>query len=321
MSDLQIDDDSMSLEYQSGGHRFVFTEPVVIAALAAAPCSTSLGQNLDSCRTAFGETTSTTNSTENAWNMTVGGSVGLKVGAGIFGQVEAVAETQRTVRKYSSTAYTVSKGVLRETGPIEDSVIFYTVPMDVYTYTVLSHPNPNLIGQEVEVRLPREPITVMTRRETYNANTEADALKIDSAIFEHTTGDPQSYPTVSRKDQLLSQHPGKDNGPKTVGEGGGSTTLSIVDLMQTTNGQAYAYSKSLDIKTTKGGVILGFTIGTEIEMAVEYTIGNETLYQGRVGNVSSEFFPQAIYDVGLFTYIYEDARTDQTFEVLNYWVD
>ena len=40
-----------------------------------------------------------------------------------------------------------------------------------------------------------------------------------------------------------------------------------------------------------------------------------------MGNISAEFFPQQTYSWGLFSYIYKDNATDQTFEVLNYWVD
>lgn len=55
-ADLDLDNGSMALEYSAGSHRFVFTEPILIAALAAAPCSTGLGQDLEeSCRTSFGQ--------------------------------------------------------------------------------------------------------------------------------------------------------------------------------------------------------------------------------------------------------------------------
>jgi len=50
-----VDKDGIALKYSDGEHKFVFTEPILIAALAAAPCAEGIGQNTAACVTAFGQ--------------------------------------------------------------------------------------------------------------------------------------------------------------------------------------------------------------------------------------------------------------------------
>ena len=136
LADLDQDNESLSLEYSEGSYRFVFTEPVVIAVLAAAPCAENLGQDLgESCRTAFGQGVFESMERENGWTFTVGIDVGYKWGFP-GGNVEALVETRNTIRNWTIDSYSTTKRVLRETGAIEDSVILTSIPMDIYTYEV-----------------------------------------------------------------------------------------------------------------------------------------------------------------------------------------
>jgi hypothetical protein len=322
LADAEVDNESMALEYSDGSYRFVFTEPVVLAALAAAPCSENLGQSLgSSCRTAFGRAISDTQAREDSWTIIAGVSVGFDATVPFVGGPEAIVDTRNTIRNYSIDSYTLTTSVLRETGALEDSVIFTTVPLDIYTYTVLSHPNPDLIGEQLEVRLPREPITVMVEREIYNAAVGTEGPQIDDSVFTHVEGDPASYPTRAEKDALLRQNDGLESEEVDVGQGTGQTVVSISDFSSTTSGQSYDFETTLNLKATAGGVVGGFTVGGGAGFALEITRGEETIYQGSVGNISEEFFPAEAYSWGLFSYIHEDAASGQTFEVLNYWVE
>lgn len=322
LTDSEVDNASMALEYSEGSYRYVFTEPVVLAALASAPCSTSLGQDVGaSCKTAFGQAISETVERESSLSVTAGVSAGFEGDIPFVGSAEAVVDLSLTVQQTTTNAYQLTTSVLRETGSLEDSVIFTTIPLDIYTYTVLSHPNPDLIGERIEVRLPREPITVMVEASVYNAAIEEGGVAIDERIFSHTAGDPSTYKTRVAKDQLLSRFPGVESDPVDVGQGSGQTILSITDFSSTTNGTAYDFEASLNVKVTAGGVVAGYTVGSGAGSALRVTRGSETIYQGSVGNISEEFFPMGSYSWGLFSYIYEDDATGQTFEVLDYWVD
>jgi len=322
LTDAEIDNESMALEYSEGSYRFVFTEPIVLAALAAAPCATDLGQDVGgSCKTAFGKAVSESVERENSWSVTAGVSVGFEASVPLVGSAEAVVNTRSTVERTNTNAYELRTSVVRETGSLEDSVIFTTVPLDIYTYTVLSHPNPDLVGERIEVRLPREPITVMVETEVYNAAILEDGPRIDDRIFQHVAGDPSSYPSRSDKNALLSRYTGLESDEVDVGQGTGQTIVSISDFSSASSGTAYDFEATLDVKATAGGVVAGYSVGGGVGAAVRVARGQETIYQGSVGNIAEANFPRDAYSWGLFSYIYNDPRTGQTFEVLDYWVE
>ena len=319
-----VNDDSLAIAYSDGSYRLVFTEPLIIAALAAAPCNPGAGQDVGDCRTAFGKGTSTSTSVETGWSVSAGTSVGFEQefsALGVkFGGVEAVASVQSETRKFTENTYTLTKRVIHTTGPIEDSVIFTTTPLDVYTYEILSHPNPELIGGEVQVRLPREPISIMTDREFYNDTVDEGSLKIDERIFEHAEGDPFSYPTTSERNTLLSRFDGVQSDEIDVGQGTGFVTADVNIFEEVTSGESYSLDVSLDVRATGGGLVTGYSIGSGVDSAVAYGRGQESIYQGSVAQLPAENFPDDAYRFGLFSYVYEDGGSGQEFEVVNYWV-
>ncbi|MBA1149482.1 VCBS repeat-containing protein [Ectothiorhodospiraceae bacterium WFHF3C12] len=319
-----VNDDSLALKYSDGSYRLLFTEPVLIAALAAAPCSADFGQNTGDCRTAFGRGTSSSVSTENAWSLSVGSSVGYEAEFSAFGVkvggAEAVLSVQNEYRKFTQNTYTLTKRVVHTTGPIEDSVIFTTVPLDVYTYTILSHPNPELVGGDIQVRLPREPISVMVDRDFYNAHVDEDAFQVDSSVFNHSEGAPFSYPGVAERNSLLSRYDGLMSDEVDVGQGTGFVTAEVNVFEEVTSGETYSVSATLDLRATAGGVITGVSIGGGVDTTIAYGRGQESIYQGSVAQLPSENFPDDAYRFGLFSYVYDDSGSGQTFEVVNYWV-
>ncbi len=319
-----VNDDSLALRYSDGSYRLLFTEPLIIAALAAAPCSAQFGQNTDDCRTAFGKGVSASASTETAWSLSVGRSVGYEAEFSAFGVkvggAEAVLNVQADFRKFTDNTYTVTKRVVHTTGPIEDSVIFTTVPLDIYTYTILSHPNPELVGGQVQVRLPREPISVMVDRDFYNENVDDQSFKVDNRVFGHTEGDPLSYPGITERNTLLSQYDGLMSDEVDVGQGTGFVTAEVNVFEEVTNGSSYSLSATLDVRTNAGGVINGLSIGGGTDATIAYGRGEESIYQGSVAQLPASNFPADAYRFGLFNYVYDDPASGQQFEVINYWV-
>lgn len=325
--DLDEDLGSMGLRFSEGSHQLVFTEPVIIAALAAAPCDTSSGQDVSACRTSYGTAMSSMMSQTNGVSVTAGVSVGYKAEGNvglISGSVEAAVSTKAALRNYRTTAYTLRTAVRRETGPLEDSVIFTSIPYDVYTYEILSHPNPDLVGEELEVRLPREPITIMATVDFYNQRLAPGGLAIDASIFAHTAGDPSTYRSVSEKDRLLRGATGVESSEVDVGQGGGTSTVEISTFESTTTGRSFQVETTLDIKVSAGAfgqsVFGGFSVGVGADRDMSVTRGTETLYSGSVPNIPQGDLSNG-YSFGLFAYLYEDAATGMSFEVLDYWVE
>lgn len=319
-----INHDSLVLKYDDGEYRLVFTQPIVIAALAAAPCYRDLGQNSALCRTQFGTAESTSVQTEDSFTITASNSVGFDVSfapLGVkVGGLRAIAKMEQHAKIAESRAYTLTKRIVYTSGPIEDSVIFTTIPYDQYTYTILSHPDPELIGAKVVVSLPRSPVELQVSRDFYNEHI-VDGLQIDDAVFTHTAGDPRSYPSASHKDQLLSIHDGFAIGPQAVGEGGGSETLAINVHRESGSSTSWGTAFSLDVSATAGNVVTGFSVGFGLDSSLRISHGEESNYVGAVANLPGEAFAQNGYQFGLFTYIYEDPDSGQQLEVVNYWVE
>ena len=319
-----VNNDSTALRFSEGSYRLLFTEPIVIAALAAAPCSEELGQTIGDCRTAFGKGTSSSVSTETGWSVTAGRSVGFEAefsALGVkVGGVEAVATVETELRSFRDETYTVSKRVVHTTGPIEDSVIFTTIPIDVYTYEIVSHPDPELVGSELQLRLPREPISIMTERAFYNDSIPDDGFPIDETIFQHTAGQPFTYPTTAQRNSLLSQYEGLQTDEVDIGQGNGFVTAELNVFEEVTQGESYSLSAKLDVKATAGGVISAVSIGGGVDSSIAYSRGQESIYQGSVAQLPSDTFATDAYRFGLFSYIYDEPGEPQTFEVINYWV-
>ena len=334
---INVNHDSLAIAFDAGTHSVVFTEPVLIAALAAAPCydNASLGQNLDACRTAYGTASSTTVALENTLTISAGVIVGFETeisgGVGIVSKVsgfEATATIKAHASLITSAAYTYTERVVYETGPIEDTVIFTSIPYDIYTYTIISNPDPALIGDKVVVAMPRSPVTLQVERSFYNANVMHGGPKVDSTVFTHTAGNPPSYPSSSTKDALVAQYSGLlpwewafDIGPESVGQGGGSTTQEINISTEKGIGAAVGIEAEFEAKVTAGVVVAGFSVGVSNETSLQIIHGNESTYTGTVANLSSNGFGTNAYSWGLFTYVKDDHTSGQEFEVLNYWVE
>lgn len=321
-----VNHDSLAISFDEGEYQLVFTEPVLIAALAATPCYDDLGQNLDACRTAFGTADSTTVATEETFTVTAGVTVGFETEFSVLGAktagIEALATLRASASSITSDAYTLTKRIVYTTGPLEDTVIFTTVPLDQYTYTITSHPNdPELIGSKVVLSMPRSPVEIQVERGFYNDNVLAGGPMIDSSVFTHATGDPDSYPSRSSKDAALGAYDGLELGPVTVGEGGGSTTLEINVAQETGSTIAYGVEFEFAVQATAGVVVAGYSVGASTEKSLQIVHGEESSYEGTVSNLPSGTFAANGYSWGLYTYVLDDHESGQQFEVINYWVE
>jgi hypothetical protein len=209
------------------------------------------------------------------------------------------------------------------TGPVEDTVIFTTIPLDQYTYEITSHPDPELVGSKVVISLPREPIEVQVERERYNENVITGGPMIDARVLGHTPGLLSSYPSSAEKNDLLSQFDGFEVGPAAVGNSGGNRSLSINVATESGGGTNYGVDFDLNVKGTVGTVVAGFGVGFSSDKTVQIIHGEESEYTGTVSDIdlpTDEFGPNR-YSWGLFTYVYDDPVSAQQYEIVNYWVE
>jgi hypothetical protein len=261
-------------------------------------------------------------SLENAHTITAGVTVGFSQEFSVLGVqvggVELLANVKTSATLTQGSSYSLTKRVVHTTGPIEDSVLFTTIPMDQYTYTIVSHPNPELIGGEVVVSMPREPIQALVTRDLYNSSVLEDSVKIGDNVFAHVAGDPRSYPTRGERDALLSQFEGLESPEVDVGQGGGNVSVELSVYEETSQGASYGVEFSLDFKATAGALVVGSSVGYGFGHTIGYASGEESSYTGTVSNLDEQHFSSDQYKFGLFTYVYEEGG--RQFEVLNYWV-
>lgn len=314
---VDVDVDGMALAYDAGERKLVFSEPVILAALAAAPCYESLDQHLSACRTAWGTSTSETSGIDGSISVSAGITAGF--GGEIFGTGAEVTATVTARASFSAAkAYETTKSVAYTTGPIEDSVVFTSVPYDQWTYTVTSHPDPELVGEKVVLSIPREPVTLMVEREFYNDSVVDGSTRVFDNVFQHVVGDPTTYRTATQRDAVMGAD-GLASDPITVGQGNGDVAVGIEVSESTTYRAGAEVSYERNLRTTGAGVIGGLSIGGSVDAGLSWGSGEATRYEGRVGQLGAKDFADNYYTFGLFTYV---ANVDgQEFEVLDYWVE
>jgi hypothetical protein len=339
--------DGPVLSYDEGEYRFVFTEPIIIAALASPPCWTGVGQVTDACRTSYGTSETTTGGVDGSVRVFAKATVGASFD--VFGQGAEVKSSITAAASFSSSrSYALEQSIVFTAGPLEDAVVFTTVPVDQYTYTITSHPVPSLVGEQVVVNLPRAPITLIAERSFYNRTVADGSFLVDGTIFAHTIGDPRSYPSRSEKNTLIEPHParggvlndlleqlgldsaivgallggGFDSQLASVGQGGGDTTAGV-SFSETTEYRAGAeVSYELEAQVTGGGVLFGGSVGGSVDAGLSWGSTSATAYAGAVGSLPAESFAENQYGFGLFTYLFNAGdQTKPQFEVVHYWVE
>jgi len=312
-----VEPDGPVLRYSEASYEFVFSEPLVIAALAAAPCQFGIGQNVDDCNTVYGTETSDTVATDQVISTTVASSWGAEIP--IVDDVLNIGvqqELETTTAELTGSAYELSRSISYTTGGAEDAVVFMTVPLDLYTYTIVSHPDDeSLEGTTVTVGLPRDPIETIVTLETYNASMRDPELRVD--VFEHAPGDICSYPT---RNSLLRLGSRLTSQVGSVGQGGGSVSVGIRFAEQSQEAEGLAVDFTTSVETNGGGVIGGVSVGAGREKTVTITHGEATTYEGVVGSIAdADEWAAWQYDFGLVVHTHREPG--RQFEVLEYWVD
>jgi len=334
---VNLDDDGVILRTVPGQHQLIYTEPMLVAALAAPPCAPDIGQNVGSCSTAYGSTVTIDKS--HSASLTVFGSL-------VFGGKgqSGVLNTEASVKAKVSAHVTASQGVSASRsesivftgGPMEDTVIFSAVPYDVYEMIYLRNATePTLVGTATQLLLPRPPVSMMVEKDFYNSVVpEEDRIGAD--IFQHTIGDLSSYPTEAERDALMEANdvvldrttgttkpwlpPTRTDSAVHVGQGGGSVQLGLAIGQAATQSISGGVSVEVEVEGVVVGVLSGFSVGIGVEKGFSRTYGEEMSYTGSVGNLDADHFYDDGYSFGLFTYNAQHSN-GQVLEVVNYWVD
>lgn len=323
LAPCNVDEDSITLVRTETEHELVYTEPVVLAVLAAPPCTVGIGQNLGACATTFGNTVSQSTEETRTLSASASATVGFSIDGGAITQseLEVTATMSTTLRRAEGETYDLSRSITFETGALEDAVVFTAVPMDRYTYRVLDHPDPSLEGRELVVDLPRQPVLTHTELEYYNQTVLEASDRIPTSVLTHTPGDHSSYKGLGEKNQLVALTGGLEQGPVQVGTGNSlasTLALSVGSAVSTSGALEMGYEFS--VMATTGGAVFGYSIGSSVEDSITVVSGQETSYTGTVGSIPTGSAIGNVYSWGLFTYVYEEPGSGREFQVIDYWV-
>jgi hypothetical protein len=317
-----VDHDTAVLEYSPVQSSLVFSEPVVVAAIAAPPCRDGAGQNVEACTSSYGRADSLETGVERSVTLSASVMAGFSVEDRTFTQSEFDLEvsSKLTLTHKQSATYTTEKSISYTTGSLEDAVVFTSIPYDRYVYTYVSHPDPEAVGEQLVVSVPREPVTLMVERSFYNEHAVEGAPKIDDEVFRHAAGEPASYPSPADKNETLDRFGGMELGAVSVDQGSGEKELGIEVGAEFGTELSMSLSTEFALATTVGGVQFGFTLGREDELGLSISGGSTTSFAGTVGAIDRDHFGEQRYSFGLFTYVHElpDGRA---FDVVNYWVE
>lgn len=215
--DMAAEGDVKIMHYES--HVVDFSEPIVLAALAAPPCIEDIEQNHDACVTSWGKSETVSLEGDREFTFSAGFSVGVSaqvdavtaVGIGLSVNVFSMTAKLTLAResgRLKSESYEVSKTVSFETGAQEDSVVFASIPYDVYRYKVVTNTLDEALDGTTfyDVGLPREAVVRIATTSYYNSRTTDTATKIDGTVFAHTVGDVSTYPTLEDRALILDQN-------------------------------------------------------------------------------------------------------------------
>ncbi len=308
------DSDSTIVRY-TGEHELLFSDPKIIAVLAAPPYYKGVNEN--GATTRFGKRE--TQSESNAFS--TGVSVGMSVGVSVRGsfivdtQSGFSAKVKRTAHFDHSWTGSKSTSTYSIFGSgSEDLVIFTSVPFDVFYYEIISSDDPDVVpGEIMTISLPRKPELLSVSRDFYNANN-GDFLPIDNRVLGHVTGNPWSYPSAIpsglewclRSDDFIH-----------VGEGYGDITTGVSKTEGIGEGSAAKMEVTAEAEVQLGGVTAGIHGGYRYGFQYEIENIEETWYEGVVPSISQGY---AGSGYRFMLYVSPYSVGGQKFVVVNYAV-
>lgn len=315
-------------------HDMAFSEPRIHALLAAPP-SFDYSQEPDMEPNAE-KSTSWGFSSEKKQETTSSSSISSSVMVGFEFEINAPltgtkiggTEISATFQSECSKSMTEGQSMTYSTKydtKGEDRVILQVTPFDLYTYEVTASGNPDEIGGEVNLSIPRKPITLGLSLEDYDSYMcDAPGTPNLHNVLRHTVGNPFTYP--SSPDQLCANAGGQvlwGNGKWddfiTTGSGG-STEREITLETSTAQSAGFSFSVENELVVTAGCVKAGVGFG--------YGNSNETTHEETSGFTVSGMVPglksgdrnpaRPFFDWNLCWY--KCKLAGQTFPVVNYVV-
>lgn len=318
-------------------YEVAFSEPRIYAAIAASPYYEDL-PSMQGAETTWGKTSSTTDRTlkSDTWGGSViagfehSFSMPFFSSAGV--SVEFTAKVSASASIATEHEETISYGQSYRT-TTEHGVVMQATPYDVYTYEIIGTDDPDEMGTEFVVAMPRQRTFIALGLQDYvRLTADQRGVGRPQDHLTSTPGQPFTYPTnydnvprIIRNDDAYPFLKGKAANGADVNEnavaGGLKTTRSISLSSSGTNTTSVEIGVETELVTTAGGtkVGVGFNYGHTMEKS--HTIGQELSVEGQVigmpSGVDSQQYPSFFWNV--VWYYVKDAN-GEIYPVVNYIV-
>jgi len=311
-----IDTDSVVVRYL--GHELLFTNPVIVAAIASPPFWTGINDGGQG-HTAFGYIEGTSNSTEENQSFSVGMSVGFEVEDPLgTSSISGQATVSSSMNWGIATTHEVEETWGYTTGIGEDKIVFTSIPFDVYYYEVVTGPSSTAhVGQMMTVSVPRALGTYNVERTFYNANN-GDGRDVN---FHPSPGTPGSYHGSADISSLASATLGGlfSSNTLTVGQSGtGTTAITMSSTAITTSSKSIELSVEVEANAKVEYMTMGVSTGYANSFSYQTSVTTGTYIEGEVPDVPAGD-SSLLFDWGLMAYPTVDG--DQKYTVVSYYVN
>jgi hypothetical protein len=334
-----FNNDSLKVRY-TGNHWTTLANPTPLVVIAAPPVKDGISQNAAVSGTSYGEQDSTETDATNEVGATYTTTLSFQKAIdlpeiGEIGSAGVSANLSNSFTDTSTVSSIVDTGTVFNEAYPDNCIIFDGVLHVSYSYEIVGASDPSMVGQLMTIDVP---VAVKTYKWTlgyYNAKLPPGAVAIGSETLGQTVGDPSSYPSAGQADMLLKAVGGWESAPMTVGQGGGSNTVTINVGTASTTGESNAVSgnfvgsgdpssfetieNDIDWNVSFAGFGYSQSYSYDQDAAYSITVGKTTQYQGTVGDISDAAdYNNYAYDFGLFVYNFKHPQ-GPTFAVVNYW--
>ena len=320
-------------QFRYVGYEATFSEPRIHALIAAPPTyAYETGSRPDyDFVTTWGHSTSTATSAAAGSSISASTMVGFEyefnapITGTKLGGVDFTVAMQTECSKSTSQTSSISYSQVYEARD-DDRVVMQVTPYDNYTYEVVASDNVDAIGGQLNLSIPQKSMTVPLALTDYDRYM-ADAKGVPDLheVFDHTIGDPFSYP--STPEQIRANVPGDKimwgngrwNDFQTTGSGGSSIREIALDESTATTA-SFSFSVETELVVTAGCAKAGYGFG--------YGNTNGTTHEESQGFTVTACVPglapgdrdpnRKFFDWNLCWYKY--TLNGQTFPVVNYVV-
>ena len=344
MAPANVDGDAIVVEYLPEEHGIRYSEPVILAVLAAPPCYAGpLGQNTGNCSTTFGATTNSEAATSESFSLSASLHVGMNVEERVFTQseIEAVQTIEATTVQGTDSSASLSFTKVYTNGSSQDQVLATVLAYEQFAYRILDAPpgpsGESRVGQTIAISIPRDDahVTRLFSEDIIRPAMRPSQRQALDAVFRHTPTEPLSYLRPSQLDahlqslRVIGQACDEETDPSLIDDcafithrdraqtpvvsgplsGVGSGQSGVLAIGSTSSSwRTWNVTATRSLQVTAGGVLAGFSVSAGAEATMTVTHGDVAEYGFEIGAVDPEVYEP--YSAAIYAFNYHFDCTE-----------